>query len=717
MGGWDYYKAVQGLGSANRGLGVITTYRPTLTMPEGSICPALAARAAARGRFLLPRTAFNPAAAEAAWRASGALLARRPLVVAPAALRGNRFGGLGTLPSDELDRWAEAVARGQEYADTLGMSATERAEAGYQELAARAGEISETLGIPCDAEQLGRNAYDQIQRTVRGSAAYDSLGRFLPTSLVRSDWETFVPQELFRQFAGVSFDQRLPIEDARGLWADMRSRYGDFTRGGAEVYERISGAVRDAAAQAGGGLRGFMNDIVGGMAGVRGLGGEWLNKENLRAATTNVNAWMNAISRGDAGSYLSAAMGTVSVLGAVIPQPAGGVVAATGAAVSFFGQIVSLFRPSEAPPPPIRPRTVPDVEAWIALQIMYNVRYGAMGKPFSSSEPAGKLAPELSDMGWAVTIDDQTGEVLVKNRRQNIPVYTRILDVFNRNILADPATFEWVINRMVYWRRAATGRGTMEAGAEQAMYWCSPNAGDIVTRFVGAADSERRDTVPLLRDAVTPKAAWGERMEALGDHNDEMTAVNAATFLSLYLGGTVPYGRIPNNGTEWSFCVSTGIGGDVLSPGDPTPPDPLTGSAPAPYDRSSIRRVRPIAVGVVPRGPALPYPRNLLVFLPGVVEGEGPSTAKAELESRRTVPVDELFRLMADRGWRERFRIPRPSGAPIPTDAMLHHGTITAGGAADRKEPNGDNGAGLGTVAVVGGVGLGLAALVWALTK
>jgi len=369
----------------------------------------------------------------------------------------------------------------------------------------------------------------------------------------------------FLRLGAVFGTQGAGVQELFDMAKGMEASYGGSIRAG------LDDMVSDAAAFGEGGLRRFMEDET--FKEARGLGEGWLTGANIQRVTGIANAWIGAARDGSTSGYLRAAGSTVSTLGAVIPVPAGPVVAVAGGIISG---IAALFGDKDPPPPPELRKCVEESalptffnpQAWTALAIAaYAQDPGILEQAKRQSLTIAELLQQ--ERNWFASIDDWTGEVMVRPpppgaRYSTAVPMRRLIDVFGRNTFFpedDPLRVFFAVdqNRPFFGIPLPTLEAVHRLITRPNFLWCYPHEQETFTRAIGAEDAEAR-FVSRLRSITSPTdLGW----DAHANNADFLVAYVFNAVLSAYFC-TVPYGAVTVN--EWSAAarrkaVATGVGG------------------------------------------------------------------------------------------------------------------------------------------------------------
>ncbi len=512
------------------------------------------------------------------------------------SMRGLGMIGFGAPPDEAEDQAAESMARYAEirseidetFADNV--SNDRRLAYGWDSAIMRTGELSGSLGIDVRMDELAGGLWRYVNQVSPAEAVTGST----MDALGSVDFENML---------AVYRDQGRGLSDLTGMLDSLESVYGGPLR---EFGELGTAAWGDAIAGSEGGIRRQMNEIIGSNP-------EWLTSETMAQVGTAIGSWVGAAQSGKTSGYIKAALGTVGT----VLSFAGPVGAAAGTIISLA---TSLFdrasvESSLEKPPTLEPcqDLAPDAiwrhnpQAWWALAVAYCCEDGN-GNPFDSplyrsqTEREGILK-ELQRMNWHATIDKYTGEVMVKRPKGQdsgdvvgTDKFMRLLDAFPnlREQLVpedDPyRVFHWLTGRVTH-KVASNGEFTDVAsytltGAalcgmsprpsdNRSFLWCIPTNLETRVSFIGAENSPDPTYAFRFGTGTAPPShipqfdLWSTNTGASGAF---WTTYHYALIVSMYLGGTVPYGISPQtiggNRTVGSrprcgTVISTGVGGTL----------------------------------------------------------------------------------------------------------------------------------------------------------
>jgi len=544
-------------------------------IPAGSIVPLLQKR---KMTYRVP-TAAQMASIAAARRATISKLAyvrtvsSRQFVsaVTPVRTTLTGFGAFGS--TQEQTRNLVSLLEGA-LSEIEGLQITdpEQGALGSHMIMSRAGDISAALGIPVTWEDLTDNCSQEFARLYNGIA--DNAGGFLS-------------EVSFDHLAAMFRGQGQPVAALRDLAASARSLY--TTSGIPDV----SAIVADAAAYCEGGLRRTIIDLMGSSATA---GTSWLTSDNLRAAANVAQAWVGAATSGRASGYVKAVGSTVSAAGGALSviQPAGAIVSAVGGFISLIG---GLF--GNEPPPPPEVFGCTDVfsssvigsnpEAWTALAVWLCCKDADPDNSMYYKDAARRgilVQQAIAEDGWSASIDRYTGEVMASKRGVtpgNQPKQ-RLLDLIERDKLipsSDPlSNLRWLNRKEValqfgMWPRSPLLKNQKGEGVN--ILWCAPSPSDTFTSFINSR-REPNEVMPFRIPSATPDHTMSITNWDWIGKNEFWSTYRTALVVSMYLGGTVPYGvgrhslrpralvkdasaNLSRESDGHGFCISTGVGG------------------------------------------------------------------------------------------------------------------------------------------------------------
>lgn len=555
-----YYR----IGSADESLGAsavpaVSAARRT-GLPAGSLVPTIRARAPA---IIKPLSAAQTAFIRARRQKILGRLRRiqalpvKALTVYAKALRGLTppGGGFGQTTIDEgsdVDTLKSLVERMLEVQQEILDSGTSLPETtqqllGGNLLARRAGDISAALGLDVTWRDLTTNCAGEFQRLQRSG------------ELVGEEVLSVIN---FEHIAAVFKDQGFNVGAFRDFVQSAAGSYGDD----------INRVIADACAFGEGGLRRSVEDLL---STVSATVPTWLNAANLNRVGNAATAWVGAARSGETAGYVQAAGGTIALAGALVPQPAGAIVSAVGAAVSLIGMLLGDEDPVPLPPELVvctgrdgeyDVRWAYNPEAWTALAFWVVAKEGFLDSlTYKEAKTRGILVQEvISDQGWWTTIDRYTGEIMVREPRDDPSKgkpLRRLLDIIDRELLipeGDPEGPLKIFHEMA--AQFGTVPNAVQWGGRNFL-WCYPNPKETFTRFIGADEFRGSYVKPFRYNPTNVKRApehigW----EILGTE-EFWYAYRGGLIASMYLAGTVPFGtlRSPNRGNP--IGVSTGLGG------------------------------------------------------------------------------------------------------------------------------------------------------------
>lgn len=637
---WD------GLAGLNGGFGAAAQpLAVRRSIPVGSIVPTLRAR---RPAVVRPLTAQKAAIALAAQRRtisrlrSIRALPAQQLVAKVKALGRidpQAFGGLGNLGAavDSMVNMSGQLA--DVYEEAMSIPQATQGALGGTMLGQRVGDIAGALGVDVSWQDVLNNAGREFTRLYPSLTALGNAGDIM--SLVG-----------FQHIAAVFKDQQLGIGDLQNLAGTARGLYDTLaSSGGLDAFTNI---VSDAAAFGEGGLRQLVE-------GALGPGTDrWLTGANLQRLGTVAKGWIGAASSGSASGYVSAVGGTIAAVGtglaaASVAVPVGTIIAAVGALVTLLAVLLGDEEPP--PPPPVLPCSSVgyglNPEAWTALSMWLVAKTGFFESPyFTEAERTGRLIQEIvQEEQWLANFDPYTGEVMVRE-----PVapgvqkpMRRLLDVMDRNVLLPSGDMDAYLS--VFERMRPQFGMTPAKQRTGGWMWCTAAKEETLTRFLGANQYRVRGN------------EWGDNKAGTGAfrYDPEGTNLNPQAYIgsgfgwerwvsndffwrgymrtmviSMYLGGTVPYGARGSDMYHEQKAVwfSTGVGGSAEQ-------YPIEIRMPC-YGRDHVHG-----------GCTMPSPFGIWIpdhgkSQPGFADGV-------------EIPFEELPSRLADQEWRLEHRVPMPS--------------------------------------------------------
>lgn len=556
---WEVLDGFSGLGAST----IQAAPARRTAIPVGSMVPTLLARRPSREIGLGTREGTVIVSARRNMIRKLRSAARLPTAkLAPVAKVLKTFGalqgfGAGSSDVDQTRAYTGALADAMEEIDSLGMRANDVQRLGNLLTAQRAGEIGAALGLDVTWGDLLDNCGSEFAR-------------------IRTDLQGVMPPNIlstvgFERISAVFRDQGQNVESLRRLATSARGLYESFGP------EAITQVVRDATAFGEGGMRQLLEGAIGDGAS------KWLTGENLQRLGSVASAWVGAGQSGSAMAYVSAAAGTLSVVGvalgaASVAVPVGTIIAAAGALITLIATLV-LGDEAPEPPPVIKPCVDPahpeiwmyNPEAWTAVAmwlIAKDNKYfdSDLFREVENRMKAGSpiLAQQLLANDFNITIDRYTGEVMVQETPSGVATGTsvRLLDYIDRDVLMPPEEPTRAID--IFSRpemRAALGlvpkSPSVVSGANYL--WCAPHPLETQTRFLGADRYRSSHTYPFRRSVTaTPVPGhlpWGSWL----GREHFWKSYPASLVMSVYLAGTVPFGV--RGGLSRGFAISTGVGG------------------------------------------------------------------------------------------------------------------------------------------------------------
>lgn len=489
-------------------------------------------------------------------------------VLIPLALRARAMGafGYGAFGSDDVDRIVEQLAAQgatleeirllTQTGGTGGMDALQ--SLGANMLTSRAGAVAGDMGLDFTRRDLGLTALRELAFRSGASDIAAVAGGGNIEQIINAMSGMGIGSQ-FRSQGWALLESVGGGQSMEAFSSNLESVYGDLRGAWTGLEGRARECLSDAAAYAGTGIRRLVEDAQDATGG-------WLNGNTLQAGWSMVSSVIDLVNAESDGAKARAVGNTVATLGGAIPGPVGACISAAG---TFISLISNLFDMNDVPPAPLVPCAVTQSkqDAWICLKLFLvaDTRYG--------TEWAAASRQSLSEGGWDVTLDQYTGEVMVKKPGSNI--YKRILDLFDRNKLLESYinlgdVFEWV----------SRGSGPLQMWPN---LWCMPTPDWVLSRYVLA---ETTSPAGMFRvrygedgKVVMPRSGVADGPKALGVglvgydvegfHYSEafFKEYRAACMISAYLGGTVPFGRL---GLSDGGGICTGVGGrregNTLSP-------------------------------------------------------------------------------------------------------------------------------------------------------
>jgi hypothetical protein len=481
------------------------------------------------------------------------------------------FGATGT---DEgrirslLNRLYEAEAE----LDDLMPNPRERLEAGVGLATSRAGELASSLGLDVAPEDLAAAAHRQLEKVV------DAVG-MTPWQLLSDVGLDRIATEF--RLNDVGLDQ----------FSALASKLGDIYEGLLSEADPLADCWRNAQEACEGGFRSLMDEILGDAASGAT---DWLTPEAIELGKQNISRWVEAADSSSRADWLMAAGGTVMVIGASVGGIPGAIISAVGALISLIGSIFGVFEEPFVYPPVHdcyngTPWSLyPEAYAVMALGYVLTRERGQFENAdiITQNRPSDYMdimrgraddyiARNLSYAGWAATVDDYTGEIMVSDGLSR--PFRRLLDVFDRRVFVgdDREYNNQVLRTMEYVCRgcgiALPTFGHNYIAARNCHLWCNRHDAEVTTAFIGCEQNESPEIMPFRFDDGTkrsvPDEGNTEWFDLVGRGMLFSQAHLRSLILSAYLGGTLPYG-VCRMDDRRGIVISTAVGGrSDTSPG------------------------------------------------------------------------------------------------------------------------------------------------------